>query len=126
VEATPVIRLRELTLYTHHGVPAAERETGQRMLFDLDLYPVSCEAAISDDVSGTIDYGEVVELVAGIATGQSFHTLERLVTVIAETVLKRFPLAGSVLVRATKPVPPIAFTVGGASVEVTMRREDSA
>ncbi len=117
----PIIRLRGITLYTHHGVGEAEREVGQRMIFDLDLVPVSCEATVTDDVADTIDYGEVTGLVVDLATGRSFHTLERLVTVIAETVLDRFP-AESVTVRATKPVPPVPVTMDGASVEVTMRR----
>ncbi|MDQ2621693.1 MAG: dihydroneopterin aldolase [Actinomycetota bacterium] len=117
----PIIRLRGITLYTHHGVGEAEREIGQRMIFDLDLLPVSCEATATDDVADTIDYGEVTGLVVDLATGRSFHTLERLVTVIAETVLDRFP-AESVTVRATKPVPPVPVTMDGASVEVTMRR----
>lgn len=119
----PTIRLHGLVLYTHHGVGEAERETGQRMVFDLDLVPASCDATSSDDVSGTIDYGEVAALVAEIATGRSCRTLERLVTVIAETVLERFPLTASVRVRATKPVPPVPFTTDGASVELLLTRD---
>lgn len=117
------IQLRGITLYTHHGVSEAEREIGQRMIFDLDLAPLRCEATLTDDVAGTIDYGEVTELVVALATGRSFHTLERLVTAIGETVVDRFP-AEAVTVRATKPVPPIPVNMDGASVEVTIFREE--
>lgn len=123
---SPTIRISGLTLYTHHGVGEAEREIGQRMHFDLKLVPASCGATTSDDVAETIDYGEVVDLVAAIATGESFRTLERLATVVAEAVLSRFPLVASVTVRATKPVPPIPFQMDGASVEVTRGREGAA
>lgn len=122
MDPIPTIRLRGLTLYTHHGVGEDEREVGQRMTFDLDLAPLACGATASDDVAETIDYGAVTELVAELATGARYRTLERLVTVIAEAVLERFP-ADSVTVRATKPVPPVPFTMDGASVEVTLRRD---
>lgn len=122
----PVIRICGLTLYTHHGVGEAEREVGQRMIFDLELAPSSCGATFSDDVEETIDYGEVAGLVAEVASAESFHTLERLVTVVAEAVLERFPTAASVTVRATKPTPPIPFTVDGTSVEVTRARGGAA
>lgn len=118
----PTIRLRGITLYTHHGVGEAEREIGQRLVLDLDLIPVACEATATDDVTDTIDYGEVTGLVVELATGQSFRTLERLVTVIGESILDRFP-AKTVTVRATKPVPPVPVTMDGASVEVTLRRD---
>lgn len=120
----PTIRLRGITLYTHHGVGAAEREIGQRMTFDLDLVPTSCDATATDDVADTIDYGEVTGLVVGLATAESRRTLERLVTVIGEAVLERFP-ADAVTVRATKPVPPVPVAMDGASVEVTLRRDES-
>lgn len=124
MNAIPVIRLSGLVLYTHHGVGEAERETGQRMIFDLELVPESCGATGSDEVAETIDYGEVAGLVAEIATGERRRTLERLVTVIGESVLDRFP-AAAVTVRATKPVPPVPFTVDGASVEITLTRGES-
>lgn len=117
----PTIRLSGITLYTHHGVGAAEREVGQRMVLDLELIPVSCRATATDDVADTIDYGEVSRLVIELATAGSHRTLERLVTVIGEAVLARFP-AASVTVRATKPVPPIPVAMDGASVEVTLVR----
>lgn len=123
MNAIPTIRLDGLVLYTHHGVGEAEREVGQRMIFDLELVPESCGATGSDEVAETIDYGVVAALVAEIATGERRRTLERLVTVIGETVLARFPVA-SVTVRATKPVPPVPFTMDGASVEISLTRGD--
>ncbi len=124
IRPNPIIRLRGITLYTHHGVAEAEREVGQRMAFDIDLVPISCDATSTDDVADTIDYGAVTGLVVELASGQSFRTLERLVTVIGEAILERFP-AESVTVRATKPVPPVPVTMDGASVEVTLRRDGS-
>lgn len=112
-----------MVLHTHHGVSDAERELGQRMLFDLELEVPECGATSSDLVEETVDYGELAELVAELATAESRLTLERLIDLIAREVLDRYPVS-SVTVRATKPEPPVPFTMDGASVELTLSDGD--
>jgi dihydroneopterin aldolase len=122
-EASPVtVRLSGVSVHTNHGVGAAEREVGQRMVFDLELELAECPATASDELSGTVDYGAVTEELVGAARARSYLTLERLVTVIAETMLERFSQVGRATVRATKPEPPIPVVMNGASVEVTLTR----
>ena len=36
-EPVVTIEIRGLSLYTHHGVGGAEREVGQRLMFDLSF-----------------------------------------------------------------------------------------
>ena len=116
-----IITLSGVELHTNHGVTEAEQELGQRMLFDLELVPEETPAAESDEITGTVDYGEVVTFLAESATGARYRTLERLVTVIADGLLERFPVV-EVRVRATKPEPPVPFTMDGASVEIFRSR----
>ena len=60
VPDTPVsIEISGLSLYTHHGVSAAEREVGQRLVLDITLDMLSNDATTTDDVADTVDYGEV-------------------------------------------------------------------
>lgn len=117
-----LIRLTGVELHTNHGVSDAEQELGQRMIFDLELSVTGVGALSSDEIEETIDYGEVTATLAGVATGKRFRTLERLVDQIAEAVLERFPV-DSIRVRATKPEPPVPFTMEGASVEIFRRRD---
>ncbi len=119
---SPVIRISGVSLRTNHGVTEAEREIGQRMIFDLELVPVECTATATDDIDGTVDYGELAAYVEQVATATGYRTLERLTTVIAEGILDRFA-AESVRVRATKPEPPVPQQMDGASVEVFRRRD---
>ncbi|MFM9077845.1 MAG: dihydroneopterin aldolase [Solirubrobacterales bacterium] len=124
LDRSPVtIRIEGMVVHTHHGVTEAERELGQRMLFDLELEVPECGATSSDRVEETVDYGELAELVAELATVESRLTLERLVDLIAREVLDRYPVS-SVTVRATKPEPPVPFTMDGASVELTLSDGD--
>jgi len=114
------IRLDGVSVRTNHGVSEAEREIGQRMVFDLSMIVPGCGATATDRVEDTVDYGEISEMLAAMATERSRLTLERLVTEIAEAIIDRFPVS-SVTVRATKPEPPVPQVMDGASVEVTVQ-----
>ncbi len=58
------IDITGLSLYTRHGVSEAERELGQRLVFDISFELDDCDATVTDRVEDTIDYGEVCEQVA--------------------------------------------------------------
>ncbi|MGN6372960.1 MAG: dihydroneopterin aldolase [Solirubrobacteraceae bacterium] len=114
---TVTIEISGLSLYTHHGVSAAEREIGQRLLIDLRLDVGETDATVTDRIEDTIDYGEVCQLVALVAQQRSYRTLERLCSAIADRLLSDFDLEG-IWVKASKPEPPIPLPVEDVSVEV--------
>jgi dihydroneopterin aldolase len=116
------IEITGLSLYTHHGVSAAEREVGQRLVFDLRLDLGEADATVTDQLEDTVDYGEVCQLVALIAQQRSHKTLERLCSTIADRLLADYELEG-VWVKAAKPEPPIPLTVDEVSVEVWREAE---
>lgn len=111
------VEIRGLSLYTHHGVSAAEREIGQRLIVDLRMAVVDCDAVVTDRVADTIDYGEVCQLVALVAQQRSYKTLERLCAAIADRVVADYG-AEEVWVKCTKPEPPIPLAVEEVSVEL--------
>jgi 7,8-dihydroneopterin aldolase/epimerase/oxygenase len=111
------IEVTGLSLYTHHGVSEAEREVGQRLVFDIAFELDECDATVTDRVEDTVDYAEVCEQVALGAQERSYKTLERLCAAVAERLMDRFG-AESVRVKATKPEPPIPLPVEEVSVEV--------
>jgi 7,8-dihydroneopterin aldolase/epimerase/oxygenase len=112
------VEITSLSVFTHHGVTSAERETGQRLVFDVSLDLEDCDATVTDRVEDTIDYGAVCDAVTYVATERSYRTLERLCTAIADMLVERFGATG-VLVRATKPEPPLPVAVEEVSVEVS-------
>jgi dihydroneopterin aldolase len=111
------IEVSGLSLYTHHGVSAAEREVGQRLVLDLRLEVGECDATVTDLVEDTVDYAVVCERVALVAQQRSYRTLERLCSAIADRLLLDFA-AEEVWVKATKPEPPIPFALEEVAVEV--------
>jgi dihydroneopterin aldolase len=116
-ETVVTIEISGLSLFTHHGVSAAEREIGQRLVLDIRLEAGEADATVTDRVEDTIDYGEVCQLVALVAQQRSYRTLERLCTAIADRLLADFG-AQAVSVKAAKPEPPIPLPVDEVSVEV--------
>ncbi len=111
------IEISGLSIYTHHGVSAAEREVGQRLVLDLRLELGETDATATDRIEDTVDYAEVCQLVTLIAQQRSHRTLERLCSSIADRLIGDYALEG-VWVKAAKPEPPIPLPVDEVSVEV--------
>jgi 7,8-dihydroneopterin aldolase/epimerase/oxygenase len=121
-EPEVTIEISGLSLFTHVGVTAAEREVGQRLLLDLRLDLDECDATVTDRIEDTVDYAEVCDTTNLIAQQRSYKTLERLCTAIADRLLERYD-AYSVWVKAAKPEPPLALSVSEVSVEVWRESE---
>ena len=116
-EPSVTIEITGLSLYTQHGVSEAERELGQRLVFDVSFELEECDATVTDRVEDTVDYAEVCEQVALAAQERQYKTLERLCAAVADRLIDRFD-AESVRVKAAKPEPPIPLPVEEVSVEV--------
>jgi dihydroneopterin aldolase len=116
------IEISGLSLFTHVGVTAAEREVGQRLLLDLRLDVGECDATITDRIEDTVDYAQVCDMANLVAQQRSYKTLERLCAAIAERLLDQYE-AHAVWVKAAKPEPPLALPVTEVSVEVWREAE---
>jgi 7,8-dihydroneopterin aldolase/epimerase/oxygenase len=116
-EPEVTIEISGLSLFTHVGVSAAEREVGQRLLLDLRIDVGDCDATITDRIEDTVDYAQVCDTANLVAQQRSYKTLERLCAAIADRLLEQYE-AHAVWVKAAKPEPPMAFPVSEVSVEV--------
>ena len=123
VQTVVTVEINGLSLYTHHGVTAAEQEIGQRLLVDIRLEVGEVDATVTDMVEDTVDYGEVCNTVALVAQTRNYKTLERLGTAIADRLLADYAIE-AVSVKCSKPEPPIALTVEEVSVTVWREPED--
>jgi 7,8-dihydroneopterin aldolase/epimerase/oxygenase len=116
-EPEVTIEVSGLSLFTHVGVTAAEREVGQRLLLDLRIDVGECDATVTDRIEDTIDYAQVCDMANLVAQQRSYKTLERLCAAIADRLLDQYD-AQAVWVKAAKPEPPLALPVSEVSVEV--------
>ena len=121
-EPEVTIEVTGLSLYTHVGVTAAEREIGQRLLIDLRIDVGECDATLTDRIEDTVDYGQVCETTNLVAHQRNYRTLERLCAAIADRLIEQFS-AQAIWVKVAKPEPPLALPVSEVSVELWREAE---
>lgn len=123
------IIVRGLRFHGHHGVFEAEREIGQWYSIDMDLFTDLRRAGESDELSASVDYGDVCRRVLSVGTERSFFLIEALAEAVAKMVLEVFPV-DAVRVQVTK-TPPAALahalsnmgTIEFSAVDITRTRE---
>ena len=112
-------RVEGLVVRARCGVTDEERATPQPLRVDLRyLY----EAWEGDDLSSTVDYGAIIEGVAGLLEREGFRLLETGTRMVGEYVLDGFPAVREVTAVVTKLQVPIEREVSAVSVESTFGR----
>lgn len=118
------ISLRGMRFLGRHGVELEERLEPQPIEVDVELELDLAAPAASDELSDTIDYAVLFELVGDIVEGRSFRLLEALAGAIAAAVVSAHgaddPRLEWVEVRVRKPQAPLPGDLG--AVEVGIRR----
>jgi dihydroneopterin aldolase len=107
------VELLGLQVFGHHGVSETEQERGQTLVWDVAwrLGEVS-----RDDLSATVDYVEVAELVKEVSDSRRFQLLESLAAAAADAIMERFQVE-SVRVRVRKTELDLPVEHSAATVE---------
>ncbi|BCO33963.1 dihydroneopterin aldolase [Mycobacterium heckeshornense] len=113
------IELRGLTVRGRHGVYEHERATGQDFVVDITVWIDLADAAASDDISDTYDYGVLAQRASDIVAGPPRKLIETVAGEIADDVMKDIRVH-AVEVVVHKPSAPIPQTF--ADVAVVARR----
>ncbi|HEX4903675.1 MAG TPA: dihydroneopterin aldolase [Acidimicrobiales bacterium] len=116
------ILVHGLRVLAHVGVPEAERAQLQPLSIDLALHVDLSDAARSDDVADTVDYGAVSVAVADAVTAGPVALLERLAAVAADAALAVDQRTSAVTVTVTKLRPPIPRDVAASAVRLHRER----
>ncbi len=112
------IALRGLRVRGFHGVLPAEREQGQDFLIDAVLSVDVREAAASDDLEDTVDYGGLALALAEVVAGEPVDLIETLAERLAAVCLAD-PRVGTAEVTVHKPSAPIPLAFDDVAVTVT-------
>ncbi|MFP5220612.1 MAG: dihydroneopterin aldolase [Actinomycetes bacterium] len=113
------VRITGLRVHGRHGVLEQERRDGQEFVVDVELSVDVREAATTDDLSLTADYGALSTALADVVAGDPVQLLETLATRLADVCLAD-PAVRSAVVTVHKPAAPLGVTVD--DVSVTVRR----
>ncbi len=113
------ITITGLRAMGYHGVLDSERVTGQLFLVDVAMHLSLEKAAASDDLTATVDYGEIAKRVVKAVESDPVDLIETVAERVAQLVLS-YPLVDETTVTVHKPSAPIP--VPFADVSVTIRR----
>lgn len=117
------ILLEGMTFHGRHGTLPAERELGQPFIVDVEMNLDLSPAGTTDDLTKTVDYGEVHRQAKEIVEGEPVGLTETLAERISAAILEAHPLVETTRVKVSKPHVRLGDTVLGASaVEVVRRR----
>ncbi len=117
--AEDVILLEGMTFHGRHGTLPAERELGQPFVVSVEMRLDLRPAGTTDDLTKTVDYGEVHRLAREIVEGDPVDLTETLAERICAAVLENYPIVEAVKVRVQKPHVRLDDTVlAGSAVEI--------
>src|SRR5699024_10941397 len=100
-----------------------EKKIGQRFSVDVILFLNLEKAGKSDQMTDSIDYGRVYEVVKEIVEGEAKNLLEAIAETIAARLLKNFEFLNACQVKVIKPDPPIPGHYESVSVEIYRERK---
>lgn len=118
------ILLEGMVFHGRHGTLPAERELGQPFVVSVELRLDLRPAGRSDDLSQTVDYGQVHQRAKEIVEGPPVNLTETVAESIAAAVVEEFPAVEAVRVRVAKPHVRLGGTVLAASAVEILRRRD--
>ena len=117
------ILLEGMMFHGYHGTLPPERELGQRFVVDVELRCDLRAAGLADDLTKTVDYGEVYRQVRAIVEGPPFGLTEAVAERIAGAILERHTLVEAVRVRVAKPQVRLdGGVLAGSVIEIVRHR----
>ncbi len=115
------IKITNLEVFSHHGVYKEENILGQKFLVSVILYADLTKASGKDDLTKSVNYGEVCHFIKNEMEKYTFKLIETLTEHLARTILINFPLVEKIQLEVKKPWAPILLPL--ETVSVVMERE---
>lgn len=119
---TDAIEIRGIRALGVHGVLESERLEPQPFEVDLTIEADLSDAASSDDLADTVDYGRAASAAAAVVAGERHQLLETLADRVASAVLAQDRRVEAVTVTLRKSRPPLPLDLSSVGVRVTRHR----
>lgn len=115
------IYIKKLEFFAKHGVFPEENVLGQKFVISAVLHTDVREAGKTDDLTKSIHYGEVSQMMKDYLESHTFCLLERAVETLAKKMLLEIPGLMEVELELEKPWAPIGLHL--ETVSVAIRRK---
>jgi len=113
-----IIRIKKAVFYAYHGALEEEQSMGGKFEADVDIYTSFAEAAKDDNLHETINYVSVYKFINQLVHEKKYSLIETLATVIADSLLAKYPAIKKIAVRVRKNTVPIGGVIDCVEAEV--------
>jgi dihydroneopterin aldolase/2-amino-4-hydroxy-6-hydroxymethyldihydropteridine diphosphokinase len=115
------IALTGLRVTGHHGVLPQELRDGQEFIIDAAVGVETAVAAAADDLSLTVDYGQLADELAAIVSGEPVALIETLADRLAAACLAH-PAVQEAEITVHKPHAPVSQPLHDVAVTISRSR----
>ena len=113
------IHITGLAVYAHHGVFPEENRLGQKFVVDATLELSLREAGQKDNLTKSVNYGEVSHFITSYLTGHTYRLIEAAAEQLARALLLEYGLVDAVTLTIHKPQAPIGLPIADVAVSIT-------
>jgi dihydroneopterin aldolase len=118
------IIIKNLEVFANHGVHSEEKSLGQLFVVSVEITANIEKAALTDDLSNTIHYGNVCRDIEKFMNHANFNLIETVALYTAKMLFNKYDLIYSIKLNIKKPWAPIAKHLKYVAVEIERTREE--
>ena len=113
-----------LEVFSNHGLFAEEKRLGQKFIFDIECLVDYSKAMVSDEMTDSVSYADIADIVYKTSTENTFNLLERLAEEIVKNIFNTFPEIKEIKLVINKPSAPIKYHFKECGVKLLITREE--
>lgn len=112
------IIIENLEIFGYHGVFEEEAFLGQKFIVNARLYLDTRQAGQTDDLTQSLDYGEVCQFIKKLVETERYMLIEKIAEEIASGLLLTFDLLQKVEITVKKPWAPVRVHLDTVAVRI--------
>lgn len=111
------VRIEQLEIFAHIGVPDEERAAAQRLTFHMAFWPIRPAGELGDEISNAVNYASVCAETRKFVASRRDKLIETLANALALRLLEAFEIRRITIELRKYILPDVEF------VSVTVTRE---
>ncbi|NLT11627.1 MAG: 2-amino-4-hydroxy-6-hydroxymethyldihydropteridine diphosphokinase [Clostridiaceae bacterium] len=118
------ILLEAMEFWGYTGCLDSEKRSGQKFIVDIVLFFSDLPATLTDELSDTVHYGEVFDLVKSRVESSPVSLIERLAQMVVDDIFAVFQRVSAIDISIRKPDAPVSGKFQSMGVRLVRHRQD--
>lgn len=111
-----IIRIRNLEIFSNHGVLREENVLGQKFLISAEIFLDTRKAGTDDDLTQSVNYAEICHTIKHIMESNTFKLIETAAEKLCSEILLEYSAVKKIILEVKKPWAPILLPLEHVSV----------